>query len=127
MCLGALDEFLHAEVAVAEGGRGFVLCCLEMRGKLIGGANHAHPPAAAAGGGLDDHREAHFSAHSRASSAVGRSSSEPGMMGMPACFMVLRAFSFLSHQAHDLGGGSDELQVEASQTSAKLAFSLSKP
>ena len=57
---GPVDEFLHVEARVAEGGFGFALGGLEQVVELVGGRDQPHPPAAAACGGLDHHRVAHL-------------------------------------------------------------------
>jgi hypothetical protein len=53
--------------------------------------------------------------------------SEPGRMGTLAFFMAWRAFSFSPIRRVTSGGGPMNLMLEARQTSAKLAFSLSRP
>ena len=54
-----VDEFLHVEPGVAEGGFRFPLGCLEQAFELVGAGHQPHAPAPAAGGGLDHHRIAH--------------------------------------------------------------------
>ena len=66
-------------------------------------------------------------AHSAASSAESMMPSEPGRMGTPTFFMVARAFSFSPIMRVTSGGGPMNLMPHAWQTSAKLAFSLSRP
>jgi hypothetical protein len=53
--------------------------------------------------------------------------SEPGRMGTLAFFMVWRAVDFSPIRRVTSGWGPMNLMLEARQTSAKLAFSLSRP
>ena len=66
-------------------------------------------------------------AHSRASSALAMMPSDPGRMGTLALFIACRAFSFSPIKRITSGGGPMNLIWLVSQTSAKLAFSLSRP
>ena len=66
-------------------------------------------------------------AHSSASSAEAMIPSEPGRIGTPCFFMVARAFSFSPIRRVTSGGGPMNLMPQACATSAKLAFSLSRP
>ena len=123
-----LDELLHVELAVAEGVGGLGGCGMEEVGQFFGGADDAHAASAAAGLGLEDDGVADFvGATSCASSAVAITPSEPGRMGTLASFMAWRAFSFSPIRRVTSGGGPMNLILEARQTSAKLAFSLSRP
>ena len=109
MCLGRSMNFSH-EIAVAERGRGFGLGCLEVRGNSSAGqiTRMPRPPPPA---GFDDRREALQHRPFQGVFRTGRGSSEPGMMGIPACFMVLRAFSFSPIRRMTARVESDELQV----------------
>ena len=57
---GPVDELLHVETGIAEGGLRFPLGGLEQRCELIGAGDQPHPAATTAGGGLDHHGISHL-------------------------------------------------------------------
>ena len=123
-----LDELLHVELAVAECVGGFGVSGVEEVGQLFGRADDAHAAATAAGLGLEDDGIADLLGRSpRLLRRVASTPSEPGRMGTLASFMVWRAFSFSPIRRVTSGGGPMNFMFEARQTSAKLAFSLSRP
>jgi hypothetical protein len=79
-----LEVALHIDRAVAEGGQGLGLGRLDGLDEVLLGQGDLHAAPAAAGGGLDDHREADGLGAAMASSMVSTSPSEPGTTGMPA-------------------------------------------
>ncbi len=95
--------------------------------QLLVRADDAHAASAAARLGFEDDGIADLVGHSCASSAVARTPSDPGRIGTFASFIAWRAFSFSPIRRVTSGGGPMNLMLEARQTSAKLAFSLSSP
>src|SRR5215510_4343005 len=53
---GALDEFFHVKIAIAESSRRFGMCCLKQVGQIFCATDHAHTTAPAAGRCLQDYR-----------------------------------------------------------------------
>ena len=66
-------------------------------------------------------------AHSSASPSDAMTPSEPGRIGTPAFLIAARAFSFSPMSRVISGGGPMNLMPQVSHTSAKLAFSASRP
>ena len=124
-----LDELLHVELAVAEGVGRLSKRGMEKIGQIfLRVAHDAHAAPAAAGLGFENDGIADLLLPSScASSAVAITPSEPGRMGTFAFFIAWRAFSFSPIRRVTSGGGPMNLMFEARQTSAKLAFSLSRP
>src|SRR5436190_1042322 len=106
-----LDEFLHVEVAIAEGGGGFGLGGTEEGGQLIFGTNHPHASSTTAGRGFDDGGETNGSRPFqgffwRCDHSIG-----PWQNGNAGLLHGLPSFLFLPHQAGNLRGWPDELDV----------------
>ena len=67
-----VDEFLHVQARVAEGGLRFPLGCFVQIRQLIGTGHEAHTPATTACGGLDHHRIAHLFRQDRSLLGIGQ-------------------------------------------------------
>src|SRR5690349_14656283 len=105
---GALDELLHVEIAVAEGGGRFRLSRVEGTRQLVFVADHAHAASAAAGRSFDDDGVSDGAGPLRGflrrlHDAVG--SGQDGHAGFLHC---LTGFFFFAHQARDFRRWADE-------------------
>ena len=89
----------------------------------------AHAAAAAAAGGLDDHRVADRSRAMRkfSSGSLPSGPPEPGTHGTPDAFMRADGRHFVAHHADGLGFGPTKMKPLFSTRSAKSAFSDRKP
>ncbi len=123
-----LDELLHVQVAVAEGASGLAGGLLEHCRQLVSTAADAHPATAAAGHRLQNHWVADaLGPFQRACASLSMIPSDPGRIGTPAFFIVCRAVDFSPIIRVTSGGGPMNLMFDARHTSAKFAFSLSRP
>jgi hypothetical protein len=101
-----LQELLHVDGRIAEGSAGFGLGHLHRIDQRRLGVHHAHAAAAAAAGGLDDHRVADGLGDARiCTGSSGSSPSEPGTQGTPALIMACLADTLSPMMRMDSGVG----------------------
>ena len=123
----AIDELLQIDAGVLEGGLGLGPGRLERGRELRLVAADAHPLAAAAGGGLDQHRIADRSRQPKrlgvgGDHAVGaRNARDLGRRG------DLLGLGLQAHLADRLVRRPDELETARPADLRKVGFSLKKP
>ena len=122
-----LDELFHVEIAVAERRRRLRLRRVKQVGQFFVAADDAHAAPAAAGRGLHDHREADLLRPLERFVRRGDHAFGAGQDRHAGLLHGLRAFSFSPIRRMTSGGGPMNLMPQVSHTSAKLAFSLSRP
>ena len=106
--LGFHDELLDEDVVVAEGLLGLALHQLKGGLHLLGRVAAAHAPAAAATGGLQDHREAEAHGLLQRLVPVPQRLGAAGDDGHPAADGDLLGGQLVAHPGHGVGLGADE-------------------
>ena len=104
-------NFLHVEVAVAEGVGGFDVRGLKELRELVGGTDDAHAASAAAGRGLEDYGKTHGPRPFQSLIGSLQNSVGAGQDGDLGPLHGLAGFILFAHQAHGFGRGADELDV----------------
>ena len=109
--LGLHQELLHEDVVVAEGLLGLGLHQVEVDAHFLHGVAAAHAPAAAAGGSLQNHREAEFHSQLLGGLPALEGFRGAGGGGDAAGHRHLLGGELVTHQIQNLGGGTDELDA----------------
>ena len=110
---GTLDEFLHVQVAVAEGVRRLGLRRLIELGQLLLGANDAHAASATARRGFEDDRKANRPGPCQGLFLILQHAFGTRQDGDFRLLHRLASFILLAHQPHGFGSGPDELDVRS--------------
>ena len=109
--LGLHQELLHEDVVVAEGLLGLGLHQVEVGAHLFHGVAPAHAAAAAAGGSLQNDREAELHGQLLGGLPTLQRLCGAGGGGHAAGHGDLLGGQLVAHQVQDLGGGADELDA----------------
>src|SRR5690606_16542316 len=104
-----LQELLHVDHVVAEGGLGFLLGGGDGVGQRGLGVDHAHAAAAAAAGRLDDHRVADLAADAQVLvDVVAERTTAAGHAGHAGVLHRADRLDLVAHQADGVGLRPDE-------------------
>ena len=103
-----IDEFLHVQAGVAEGGFRFTLGCFVEAFQLTGVWNKAHAATAAAGGGLDHHGIAHLFGQCGRLLCAAEQTCTAGHRGNPHRLHGRFRGRLVPHRANRVGGRSNE-------------------
>ena len=128
MCRAVGDEPLDQQRVVAEGATGLAAGAGDRVGQVLGAVHQPHALAAAAGGRLEQHREAERRRpRRRASSSVRPGPSLPGTTGTPAAATVALARILSPIASIAAAGGPMKTSPASAQARAKAAFSDRNP
>ena len=120
-------RLLEVERRVAERGVGLALGRLERLAQRRGVVDPAHAAPAAAGDGLDEHREADALGRRGQGVEVGRRARRCARVGSPAARAAVMARDLLPVRCSAEAGGPMKVIPLASQASASSGFSERKP
>jgi len=105
---GAFEVFFDEDVVDAEGFLGFAFGVLEFQFEVCFPVNHAHAPAAAAGGGFEDDGEAVLPGEGQGFFDVVQGAGDAGNGGHTDAFGQDFGFDFVAEVFQGFGAGADE-------------------
>ena len=111
MWRGLLEIFLEIDGVVAEGGLGLRTRGRQRGGQFVRGARDLHAAAAAAGGGLDQHRKADLAGDRERFGVVGDAAFRAGHDRNAEALGGALGFDLVAHDADVLGLRADEVHA----------------